>query len=191
MDAKAWNLKKEPDISGELTAEIRKLIDDTSRRKPWMRLWTPINDEPEDEIRKPIEKRRLGNRRRRPDIKLKFGGLRGTLYFRFEAKKFSGTGDYTDLISHEDGLGRFLRKVYGREDVAGGLIGYVQSESIQAHVDRVRTALVSDSKKYRVQKDGQWTAVSWKNGPAYCFRVLHTRIAGPPVIIFYTFLLFK
>ncbi len=188
MDAKVWNLNKEPEISGELTAEIRKLID--TRRRPWMRNWTPINDEPEDETGKPKEKRRLGNRRKRPDIKLKFSGLRETFYFRFEAKRLAGTGDYADLISHEDGLGRFLRKVYGREDIAGGLLAYVQSESVQAHVERVRTALESNGKKYRVHRAGTWTSIIWEGGPEHCFRVIHSRQRGAPILMFYTFLFF-
>ena len=44
MDAKAWNSNQEPEISGELTAHIRQLVDDEKRRQPWMRHWTPIND---------------------------------------------------------------------------------------------------------------------------------------------------
>ncbi len=104
-------------------------------------------------------KRRLGKRRRLPDIKLKYAGQRETLYFRFEAKKLAGTGDYADLISDKDGLGRFLRRVYGRNDEAGGLLGYVQTESPEAHAERVKTALAIDRKKYQVNAKGDWAVV--------------------------------
>lgn len=191
MDAKAWNPNQEPEISGELTAQIRSLVDDAERRQPWMRYWTPINDEPEDESGKPKEKRRLGNRRKRPDIKLKFAGQRGTQYFRFEAKKLQSSGDFSDLISHEDGLGRFLRRVYGRQDAAGGLLAYVKTETLEIHAGRVRDAFERQPKKYRIAKGGEWCAVQWKSGPICCFRTEHVRAqAGGRIAIYCTFLLF-
>ncbi|MEK0450605.1 MAG: hypothetical protein RL088_2873 [Verrucomicrobiota bacterium] len=192
LTAKDWEMNKEPKISGELTAEIRKLVDDAKRRKPWMRYWTPINDEPEDEQDKPKEKRRLGNNRVRPDIKLKFAGGRETLYFRFEAKRLKDTGDYRDLLS-EDGLDRFLRSAYARKDLAGGLIGYVQTETCQIHSARVANALSNDpTNRYKTAKNGKWQKVNWKNGPEHSFRTSHTRgNKGEDILIFFTFLQFR
>jgi hypothetical protein len=189
MDAKACNMWAEPEISGELAWKIEELL--YARHQSWMRYWTAVDNWPENEPDKPGSQRRLGKRRRLPDIKLKYAGQRETLYFRFEAKKLAGTGDYTDLISHEDGLGRFLRRVYGRQDEAGGLLGYVQTESPAAHAERVRTALATDSKKYQVNAKGEWTIVTWRNGPQCCFRVVHSRKGGSPIVIYYSFLLFK
>jgi hypothetical protein len=124
-------------------------------------------------------------------LKFRFGGQRQALYFRFEAKKLAGTGDYDDLISYEDGLGRFLRRVYGREDKAGGLLGYAQTESPEIHAERVRTALERDPKKYRVNINGGWTAVTWKDGPQCSFRAVHSRERASVVVIFYSFLPFR
>ena len=189
MDARACNLWAEPEISGELAWRIEELL--CTRRRPWMRYWTAVDNWPENEQDRPVSKKRLGKRRRLPDIKLKYAGQRETLYFRFEAKKLAGTGDYADLISHEDGLGRFLRRVYGREDKAGGLLGYVQTESPEIHAERVREALVTDSKKYRVHAKGSWTAATWNNGPKCSFRTVHLRECASVIVIFYSFLLFR
>ncbi len=145
---------------------------------------------PENEPDQPGSKKRLGKRRRLPDVKLKFAGQRETLYFRFEAKKLAGTGDYADLFSHTDGLGRFLRRVYGRENEAGGLLGNVQTESAEIHAERVRKASVMDPKKYRVSANGEWTSATWKNGPKCSFQVIHLRKCGPAIVIFYSFLAF-
>ena len=192
MDARAWNSNQEPEISGELTAHIRQLVDDAARRQPWMRHWTPINDEPEDETEKPKEKRRLGNRRKRPDIKLKFAGKRGSEYFRFEAKKLHSSGDFEDLISHEDGLGRFLRRAYGSSDAAGGLLAYVKTETVEVHSGRVRDAFAANPKKHRIAKGGGWKAVHWKAGPKCCFRTEHVRErSGGRIAIYHTFFLFR
>jgi len=188
LDAKACNRWAEPEISGELACKIEELL--CTRNQSWMRYWTAVDNWPENEADQPGSKKRLGKRRRLPDIKLKYAGQRETLYFRFEAKKLASTGDYADLISHEDGLGRFLRKVYGRQDGAGGLLGYAQTESPEIHAERVRTALVTEPKKYRISANGEWTAATWKNGPKCSFRVIHLRECAPDIVIFYSFLSF-
>jgi len=189
LDSKACNLWAEPEISGELAWKIEQLL--WTRRQPWMRYWTAMDNPPENEPDKPGFRKRLGKRRKLPDIKLKYAGQRETLYFRFEAKKLASTGDYADLISHEDGLGRFLRRVYGRQDLAGGLLGYVQTETAELHAERVRKALASDAKKYRVSVGGSWTVVPWKNGPKCSFRVAHSREGTSVIVIYYSFLTFK
>jgi hypothetical protein len=188
LNARACNLWAEPEISGELAWKIEELL--YKRRQPWMRYWTAVDNWPENEAEMPASNRRLGKRRRLPDIKLKYAGQREALYFRFEAKKLAGTGDYTDLISHTDGLGRFLRRVYGRDDEAGGLLGYAQTESPEIHAARVRSSLVTDPKKYRVSANGEWTCARWKNGPKCSFRVVHLRERGSVIVIFYSFLHF-
>lgn len=189
MDAKACNVWAEPEISGELAWKIEELL--CARRQSWMRYWTAVDNWPENEADKPGYKRRLGKRRKLPDIKLKYAGQRETLYFRFEAKKLAGTGDYTDLISHTDGLGRFLSRGYGRHDQAGGLLGYIQTESPEIHAERVRAALETEPKKYRVIPNDGSTAANWKNGPKCSFRAVHSRERASVIVIFYSFLPFR
>ena len=189
LDAEACNLWAEPEISGELAWKIEELL--CTRRRPWMRYWTAVDNWPENEPDQPRFEKRLGKRRRLPDIKLKYAGQRETLYFRFEAKRLAGTGDYADLISHKDGLGRFLRRVYGRHDEAGGLLGYVQTESPEIHAERVRTALVTNPKRYRVIPEGDWKAATWKDGPKCSFRAVHSRERASAIVIFYSFLPFR
>ena len=133
----------------------------------------------------PAKKRKL------PDLKFRYGGPRQALYFRFEAKKRAGTGDYADLISQKDGLGRFLRRVYGREDQAGGLLGYVQIESPEIHAERVRIAFATEPKKYGLTGTRPWAAVTWKSGPRCCFRAAHSRKGRSIIVIFYSFLTFR
>ena len=124
-------------------------------------------------------------------MKFRFGGQRQALYFRFEAKKLDDSGKYADLISHEDGLGRFLRRVYGRKDAAGGLLGYVQLGTPEAHAELVRTAIAGNPGKYRVTKNGDWAVATWKNGPKCSFRAIHSRDGGAAILIFYSFLSFR
>lgn len=185
-----FNRKTEPDITAGLAMRIQQLLDD--RAVPNIsRAWSVADNAPEHQRHLPLTKQPPAKQLKLPDLNFRFAGQRDALYFRFEAKKLAGTGDYADLISHDAGLGRFLRKVYGREDAAGGLLGYVQTESTEIHAERVRTALAANPKRYKITRNGDWSIVAWKNGPKCCFRTVHLRDRGPEIVIFHSFLLFR
>lgn len=189
-ELKRFNLKSEPDITAGLALKIQQLID--NKAVPGItRAWSVVDNWPENSMHLPLTKQPPAKKRKLPDLKFRYGGLRQTLYFRFEAKKLAGTGDHAELISHEDGLGRFLRRIYGREDSAAGLLGYVQTETSEVHAERVRQALVADPRKYRVTPDGCWTVMKWKNGPQCSFQTIHLRDGITTIIIFHSFLEFK
>jgi len=185
-----FNRCDEPTITGGLAMRIQELIDG-GKVQGISRAWCVVDNWPEAALHLSLQKQPKAKRRKLPDLKFRFGGQRQAFYFRFEAKKLAGTGDYTDLISHEDGLGRFLRRVYGRKDEAGGLLGYVQTESPEIHAERVRTALASNPKKYRLSADGDWTIATWTNGPRCSFRAIHSREGASIILIFYSFLPFR
>jgi len=185
-----YNRCHEPDITGGLAMRIQQLID--ARSVPGIsRAWCVVDNWPEASPHLPLNKQPPAKKRKLPDLKFRYGGPREALYFRFEAKKLAGRGDYEALISYEDGLGRFLRRIYGRQDRAGGLLGYAQTESPEDHAKRVRTALETDPRKYRVSANGGWTAATWKNGPKCSFRAAHSREGASVIVIFYSFLSFR
>ena len=191
MNAKAFNTKEEPDISGELAEKIQSLIDD-GKCPGISRSWSVMDNAPENQPHLPLAKRRLGKRRKLPDIKFRYGGLRETFYFRFEAKRLQDTGSYEDLIGEKDGLGRFTRREYGRKDSAGGLLGYVQTGTAEIHAARVEQAFAANPKLYRIGTDGVWTVVKWKDGPTCCFRTVHARkYTSETIIIYHSFLSFR
>ena len=188
-DLAHFNRCDEPTITGGLQMRIQELID--AGKVPGIsRAWCVVDNWPESALHLPLQKQPKAKQRKLPDLKFRFGGQRQALYFRFEAKKLAGTGDYADLISHEDGLGRFLRRVYGRQDKAGGLLGYAQTESPDIHAERVRSALTTDPKRYRLKTQEDLTVVTWKNGPGCCYRVVHCREGGSVIVFFYSFLAF-
>jgi hypothetical protein len=184
-----FDTKSEPDITGGLALRIQQLIDSGSL--PGItRSWTVVDNCPEQERHLPMLKQRPARKRKLPDLNFRYGGQREALYFRFEAKKLAGSGDHLALISYKDGLGRFLRRVYGRQDMAGGLLGYVHTESPIVHADRIQVELTDKPKKYRVSV-GTWTATAWKRGPECCFRAIHSREGAAVIEIFYSFLPFR
>jgi hypothetical protein len=185
-----FNRRSEPDITAGLAMRIQQLIDDR-KLTGITKLWSVVDNWPENQLHLPLTKQPAAKKRKLPDLKFRFGGRRESLYFRFEAKKLAGSGDYADLIGYQDGLGRFLRRAYGRQDMAGGLIGYVHTESPIVHADRVKLALAANPRRYRVSADGAWAASNWKSGPECCFRVIHSRERATAIAIFYSFLLFR
>lgn len=182
-----FNRCDEPTITGGLAMRIQQLID-AGKLPGISRAWCVVDNWPEAAQHLPLQKQPEAKKRKLPDLKFRFGGQRQALYFRFEAKKLDDSGKYADLISHEDGLGRFLRRVYGRKDAAGGLLGYVQMETPEIHAERVRAALTNEPKKYRVSASGAWAAAKWKNGPKCSFRAVHSREGASVIVIFYSFL---
>ena len=185
-----FNRKHEPDITAGLAMKIQELIDDQAV-SGITRAWSIVDNCPENKPHLPLTKQPPAKTRKLPDLKFRYGGLRQALYFRFEAKKLAGTGDYMDLLSHQNGLGRFLRRAYGRQDMAGGLLGYVHTESPIIHADRVKAALAANPGKYRLSAKGAWRAATWKKGPKCCFRTVHLREHASAIIIFHSFLLFR
>ena len=159
-----------------------------------MRYWAALEDAPENQEHLSVPRRKKGKHRKRPDIKLRYSGQRENLYIRFEAKLLTGETSYQDLIGlnpKDHGLGRFLSRRYGRDDDAGGLLGYVQNQATQTHIDRVKTAFENDAKRYRIVSDGEWAPAGWKNGPQYCFRTIHKRHRSERmIVILHTFLYF-
>jgi hypothetical protein len=183
-----FNRCDEPTITGGLAMRIQELID-AGKVQGISRAWCVVDNWPEAALHLPLQKQPKAKQRKLPDLKFRYGGQRQALYFRFEAKKLANSGAYNDLISHKDGLGRFLHRVYGRKDGAGGLLGYAQTETPEIHAERIRSELASNPKKYRV--NAACTPANWKNGPKCSFRVIHSRERAPIIIIFYSFLLFR
>ena len=187
-----YHTTDEPSITGELALGIEQALREKSAT--WMRYWAALEDAPENQEYLSVAKRKKGKHRKRPDIKLRYSGQRENLYIRFEAKLLTGATSYEDLIGldpQDHGLGRFLARRYGRDDAAGGLLGYVQNGTEQTHSDRVKAAFENDSKRYRMAPDGEWAPTGWKSGPQYCFRTIHKRYRTErTIIILHTFLYF-
>lgn len=192
MRSSAYNGMAEPEITGELALHIENIL--REKKSPWQRPWSVHEEAPENEEHLSVTARKKGKKRKRPDIKLRFSGLRENLYLRFEAKLLTDSGSYEDLIGSDPkrhALARFLLRCYGREDRAGGLLGYVQIGTEQEHIDRVQLAF-TDAKRYRITDDGAWTKTAWKKGPKHCFQTKHRRDGTKkPIAIFHTYLLFR
>ena len=188
-ELKLLNTAEEPEITGVLADRIQTLIDGGSH-KGISRAWSVGDNSPENESHLPLAKQKRGKKRKLPDLKFRFGGQRQAFYFRFEAKRLANSGAYADLISHEDGLGRFRRRIYSRDDSSAGLLGYVQIGTTEEHAAKIEAAFAAEPKKYGITQ--RWQAVVWKSGPPLSYRTTHSRAGNPGnITIYVTFLLFR
>jgi len=192
-DMRRWIQK--PAIFGQSRRFRRTRVENREfalhRHQSWMRYWTAVDNWPENEPDKPRVKKRLGKRRKLPDIKLKYAGQRETLYFRLRQRNLPVLVTILTLSATRTAWAVFLRRVYGRQDRAGGLLGYVQTESSEIHAGRIQTAFSADPKKYGIRGNEGWALISWRNGPKCSFRVVHSRTDRSDIVIFYTFLPFR
>jgi hypothetical protein len=172
-DKKVFELKEEPDISGELARHIEDYLDILD--EDWKRYYSICDEKPENEPQVPLTKRRLGKRRRRKDLRFRWtgGGMRA-VYFTFEAKKLAQSGSFRDLLE-EDGLGRFLDGHYARDDWAAGVIGYVTLGRPEEHAKKTGDELAKSSAKYHITSDGGWKPAKWSSGPSISFETEHNR----------------
>jgi len=184
---KRFELWKEEEISGELGRHIDEVLDEFG--KPWMRFYSLAPERHVDEPHLPVPKRRLGKRRKRLDFRFTCRQRKPIQRFIFEAKSLKQSS--AAQLLDEDGLGRILRGQYAREDIAAGLLGYVQISTVAFHAKTLEDELVARATNYGIVANGQWTRVGFLNGPSEVFRTKHSRGKLPEITVFTTLMPFR
>ena len=133
MNPSAFQSTDEPDITGELICAIDQVCDDPES-EGWISFFTPHDDPP---VNDPMRK---GKNRRKVDIRIGSGEYRPRQKFHFEAKRL-GKGLAVGVYLGPEGLGRFLRGEYARDEDMAGMLGYVQSEDPQHWADKIQAAI--------------------------------------------------
>jgi hypothetical protein len=137
----AYSRAQEPEISGDLAQAIDDVL--SERVKPWMDKFS-VHDDP------PVhDGRRKGNRRKRLDLRIDSGSFHPRARFRFEAKRL-GKRHLVTVYLGAEGLGRFLRGDYAREDDHAGMLGYVQSGDLQSWGKEIAVTLDAAPAEYKV-----------------------------------------
>lgn len=184
---KQYELWKEEEISGELGRHIDDLLDELGNS--WMRFYSLAPERHVDEPHLPDPKRRLGKRRKRLDFRFTCRQRKPVHRFIFEAKSLKQSG--ASQLLDEDGLGRILCGHYAREDIAAGLLGYVQTSTVETHTKTLEEELTLRAEDYMLVGDGKWKSVTFAQGPVACFRTVHRRANLPDIEVFTTLLIFR
>lgn len=113
----------EEHITGELSRAIEALLDEP-HAPDWFNSYA-IHEEP-----RLHSSHRKGKRRQRMDIRIECSDQRPRPHYEFEAKRLSGGKFKCSHYVGPEGLGAFLTGEYAARWLEAGMLGYVQSESI-------------------------------------------------------------
>lgn len=190
MNPADFSTTTEPDISGEIRRQIREFLD-VGPLEPWMKYFTPLNEDPVDETPRVFKKnRRTGEDRRLLDLHLECSERCPRTRFAFEAKRLHRSGAAAVYLG-EDGLGRFVAGHYARHDFAAGMLGFVQTGGPDEWATEIESKLKQGMRTHSVSGGRCWKRVSMKRGPQHTYRSDHKRAAhGIPITIYHTLLVF-
>ena len=92
----------------------------------------------------------------------------------------------------QDGLGAFISAEYASEQGDAGMLGYVQSKSVEEWVASLADKLGGSPGAFSVSPDGTWQAHVFPDGPSFTYRTRHNRAGGfAAITIFHTLLDFR
>jgi len=175
---------EEEDITGELVRAVEAVLDDADSPE-WVGLFS-VHEDPRvhDSVRR-------GKRRRRLDIRIDSSQTRPRPRFRFEAKRL-GPGHGVSVYLGKDGLECFLDGRYAREDIAAGMLGYIQAGNPRDWDDKIAAGMKKAAKEIGLLKSSPWRSERLVAELEFTYRSGHARPkVGRPIEIFHTLLPFN
>ncbi len=175
--------EQEETITGFLVEAIDGILSDQA--EGWMQFFS-IHEDPRVHNRL-----RTGKRRRKVDMRVDSSLSRPRTRFSFEAKRLGKTHRVSTYLGN-DGMGCILTGAYARNDDEAGMLGYVQSGTLQQWADKIRSKLETDPSRYNMPEHGRFSGEKIVNGLDHTYRSNHDRPSvGRPVSIFHTLLQFN
>ncbi len=184
LDRKTLAFADEPSITGELVRAMKE-AQEVEDAPAFTRFLFVADDPPQNSLGK------FGKRRRRVDIEFEFAPRKGKRpRFHFEAKRLYKSASISDYLG-PDGLGCFLAGHYAKDQDAAGMLGYVQTESINIWSKKLETAIIIDRTELGVlEPPDSWGIIEL--APAlHSRKSLHCRPSiGTNIIIYHSLLEF-
>jgi len=140
------------------------------------------------EKRKQNDGQRLGNSRLELDIVFERTRRGEHPRFSIEAKRLGLTHPVSKYLGSE-GMGEFISGRYAREHDEAGMIGYVQSKTVNRWGSSLARELGESPGKYDVEPDGKWHRLRFPDGPEETFQTRHARSGERgPMTVYHTLL---
>lgn len=134
---------EETSITGELVRGVREVLE-SENAEAWMQLFEVLDDPPQNVPGK------LGRSRPRVDIEfVRLSGRGKRPRFHIEAKRLYRS-DSVKAYFGDDGLGCFIAGRYAALEAAGGMLGYVQTDTSVQWLGRLRTGLAERAETLKV-----------------------------------------
>jgi hypothetical protein len=183
LDIRTYANAEEPDITGDLRGAMEAVIDDPNA-VDWLHLFY-VEDEHHVN-----DAKRKGKRRKRVDIRVTASRPRPRNHFSIEAKRLSAKCPIGDYMGSE-GLGCFLSGDYAAAEDDAGMLGYIQSKTIDEWAAALKELLDGEAATYQVSDGIAWAEHRFKGGPPMTFHSRHLRkTVGRPIDIFHNLLVF-
>ena len=170
---------EEEDITGALTEQIEAFLDDP--KAPEWTIHYSLHEEP------PVHSdNRRGKRRRQLDFRIDYHRTKPRRKFAIEAKRLcTGVSSSGQYVGNE-GMGRFISGDYTKEQGEAGMLGYVQSHTVQRWQSKIGKKIETESKCLHVKNGMAWRKLPGKKPMPLCHVSEHDRPSvGLPIVIYH------
>ena len=179
---------EEDDITGDLCKHMKHLteIEPSARWMPGFSVHhqDPSNDVPSAQTGLP----RKGKRRPKIDVRIVCKQQTPNRGYCIEAKRLYRSDSVSEYVDDE-GVGAFICGEYAKDDEFGGMIGYVQSGTVQDWLPKIELKLAALSNLTRQVGSRSWQLTRYVKGPKYCFVSTHRRLDGKGIKLFHVLFL--
>jgi hypothetical protein len=183
FDAAVYKSSEEEDITGDLVKEIKEVLQDRNYPR-WVGKYT-VHEEPR--VNTPDRK---GKKRKRLDIEFERVCHGSRPCYPFEAKRLCAKTHATiNEYFGSSGMGEFLAGNYAADKDEAGMLGYIQSDTLEIWGEKAKNKFKTDAAKIQMCPGGDWIRVNIINKLNCTYRSVHNRISiGKPIIVYHLFL---
>jgi hypothetical protein len=182
LDAGAYQQAEEDDITGDLCKHMKHLTEVAPSEK-WMERFSVHDQDPSNDVAaEKTGKPRKGKRRPKIDVRLVCKHQTPNRSYCIEAKRFYNSNSVSAYVNDE-GVGAFICGDYAKDDDLGGMVGYVQTESVQHWLPKIEAKLGQHSSMQPAKGGKAWETASFKGGPRICYKSLHNRDSGREITL--------
>ena len=180
---------EEDDITGDLCKHM-KYLTETEPSEKWMSRFSIHDQDPSNDVAAAkTGKPRKGKRRPKIDVRLVCTHQVPNRGYCVEAKRLYRSDSVSEYVDDE-GVGAFICGDYAKDDELGGMIGYIQTESLQKWLPKIETKLGTHQSVKRTQDGKAWVPASFKRGPRVCFQSVHQRESGREITLIHVMFVF-
>lgn len=170
---------EEPSITGIIVGRMQAFLEDPAAPRWAARL--AVRDDPPVNVGK-----LLGKNRPRIDIEVESVAPGPRPKFHFEAKRLNRSQSAAAYVG-KDGLGSFVEERYAKGHPAAGMLGYVQTDTVEKWATRVEARLDAARGSCGLPATGAvWKPFKAADHSLPSFSSVHKRKTGP-ITVFHTF----
>jgi hypothetical protein len=184
LDTRKYHRANENLVTQDLAAALRKVTQDM--QSPRWASYFAVHEKP-----KQNDGKLQGNSRLELDIVFERTQRGSHPHFVMEAKRLGPAHPIGKYLGSE-GLGAFISCEYAKEHDDAGMLGYVQSKTLDDWSSSLESSLTTSPGRYSVEPTGTWQRCNFRGGPATTYRSSHRRPIGHgPITIYHTLLDFN